>query len=76
MKCIFLSDHVNKKKGDVCKLNGAVAGDLIRRGIVKKSDEHPKSEKGAKVANPNPKVEVKEPEKIVVKQRGRGKSNR
>ena len=75
MKCIFLSDYANKKKGDVCKLNGAVAGELIRLGIVKKSDEQPKHEKGVKVSNGKPVVEVKEPEQIVIKQRGRGKSN-
>lgn len=69
MKCIFLSDYANKKKGDVCNLNGAVAGELFRLGIVEKMTALPKYEKGAKVANANPKVEVKEPEKIVVKQR-------
>ena len=35
MKVEFLTDFANKKKGDVCKLNKAVASSLIARKIAK-----------------------------------------
>ena len=42
MKVEFLTDFANKKKGDVCKLNKAVASSLIARKIAKVYKEEKK----------------------------------
>ena len=34
MKVKFLADYSNKKKGMICSLNGAVADELKRLGVV------------------------------------------
>lgn len=57
MKYVFNVDYVNKKKGTTCSLNGAVAGELLRRGIISKAPA-PATEVGVKVASNEPIVEV------------------
>ena len=64
MKYVFNVDYANKKKGSICSLNGAIAGELLRRGIISKADK-PATEMGQKVASNEPiiKVVVEKPKK-------------
>lgn len=57
MKYVFNVDYVNKKKGTICTFNGAIAGQLLRRGII--SPVAVKAvETGKKTASNEPPIKV------------------